>query len=82
MRSLSPIGEVLAYHKDCGKQHQQWVGWGPGAYRVTTAASNGVALPDSIIFMHEVNKGPGCALRCTGADVGSRRGRAYAGTHR
>jgi Tol biopolymer transport system component len=56
--SLSPIGEVLAYHKDCAKQHQQWVGWGLGAYRVTTAASNGVALPDSIIFMHEVNKGP------------------------
>jgi Tol biopolymer transport system component len=55
--SISPIGEVLAYHKDCGKNHEQWVGWGPGAYRVTTAATNGVAMPDSIFFMHEINKG-------------------------
>jgi len=55
--TLSPIENVLAYHRDCGKNHEQWVGWGPGAYRVTTAASNGVALPDSIIFMHEISKG-------------------------
>jgi len=55
--SLSPIGNVLAYHRDCGRNHEQWVGWGPGAYRVNTAASNGVALPDSIVFMHEIGKG-------------------------
>jgi Tol biopolymer transport system component len=57
--TLSPIENVLAYHRDCGKNHEQWVGWGPGAYRVTTAASNGLALPDSIIFMHEISKGGG-----------------------
>ncbi|MCC6368924.1 MAG: PD40 domain-containing protein [Bryobacterales bacterium] len=55
--SLSPIADVLAYHKDCGKKHEEWVGWGAGAYRVTTAASNGVAVPDGIFFMHEINKG-------------------------
>jgi Tol biopolymer transport system component len=55
--TLSPIENVLAYHRDCGKNHEQWVNWGPGAYRVTTAASNGLALPDSIIFMHEISKG-------------------------
>ena len=57
--SLSPLENVLAYHRDCGKNHEEWVGWGAGAYRVNTAASNGVALPDSIIFMHEINKGGG-----------------------
>lgn len=55
--SLSPIGNVLAYHRDCGKNHEEWVGWGPGAYRVNTAASNGVGLPDGIVFMHEIGKG-------------------------
>src|SRR5215471_21679597 len=44
--SIGPIGEVIAYHKDCGKDHQQWVGVGKDAYRVTTAASNGVGVPE------------------------------------
>jgi Tol biopolymer transport system component len=74
--SLSPVGNVLAYHRDCGKDHEQWVGWGPGAYRVTTAASNGVALPDSIIFMHEINKGAGnrfvSLARMWGHDAGAK----------
>jgi dienelactone hydrolase len=60
--SIGPIGEVISYHKDCGKNHQQWVGVGKDAYRVTTAASNGVAVPGAIIFMHEINKGPGSRL--------------------
>jgi Tol biopolymer transport system component len=74
--SLSPIGDRLAYHRDCGQQHAQWVDWGEGAYRVTTAASNGVALPDSIIFMHEVNRGASARLvslaRMWGHDAGAR----------
>jgi Tol biopolymer transport system component len=56
--SLSPYGgDLPAYHRDCGKRHSEWVGFGPNAHRVTTAASNGVALPDSIVFMHEINRG-------------------------
>ena len=51
--SLSPIRDLLVYHRDCGKRWAQWVGWGPGAYEVSTVASNGVAMPDGIIFMHE-----------------------------
>lgn len=74
--SIGPIGEVLAYHKDCGKKHEQWVGWGPGAYRVTTAATNGVALPDSIFVMHEINKGAAARfvslLRVWGHGVGAK----------
>jgi Tol biopolymer transport system component len=59
--SLSPIGDLLAYHRDCGKRQSEWVGWGPGAYEVNTMASNGVALPDGIIFMNEKNRGEGGA---------------------
>ena len=59
--SLSPIGDLLAYHRDCGARFAQWVGWGPDAYEVNTLASNGVALPDGIIFMNEKNRGEGGA---------------------
>jgi Tol biopolymer transport system component len=55
--SLSPIRDLLVYHRDCGKRWAQWVGLGPGAYEVSTVASNGVALPDGIIFMHEPFRG-------------------------
>lgn len=55
--SLSPFRDLLAYHRDCGKKLSQWVGWGPGAYEVSTVATNGVAVPDGIIFMHEKNRG-------------------------
>lgn len=55
--SLSPIGDRLAYHRECGKYLSEWVGWGPGSYEVNTIATNGVALPDGIIFMHEKNRG-------------------------
>ncbi len=59
--SLSPLGDLLAYHRDCGARRSEWVGWGPGAYEVNTMASNGVALPDGIIFMNEKNRGEGAA---------------------
>jgi Tol biopolymer transport system component len=55
--ALSPINDLLAYHRDCGKHWTEWVGWGPGSYEVNTIASNGVALPDGIIFMHERFRG-------------------------
>jgi Tol biopolymer transport system component len=55
--SLSPLNDLLAYHRDCGDRFTEWVGWGPGAYEVNTVASNGVALPDGIIFMHERFRG-------------------------
>jgi len=57
--SLSPFRDLLAYHRDCGKRLSQWVGWGPGSYEVNTVATNGVAMPDGIIFMHEKNRGMG-----------------------
>jgi Tol biopolymer transport system component len=55
--SLSPFGDLLAYHRDCGQRWSEWVGWGPSAYEVHTVATNGVALPDGIIFMHEYRRG-------------------------
>jgi Tol biopolymer transport system component len=55
--SLSPFNDLLAYHRDCGERWTEWVGWGPGAYEVNTVASNGVAMPDGIIFMHERFRG-------------------------
>jgi Tol biopolymer transport system component len=74
--SLSPIQDLLAYHHDCGKRLSQWVGWEPG-YEVNTVASNGVALPDGIIFMHEKNRGmPGARgvsiARMVGRGVGAK----------
>ena len=55
--SLSPFNDLLAYHRDCGRRWAEWVGWGPGSYEVNTVASNGVAMPDGIIFMHERFRG-------------------------
>jgi hypothetical protein len=55
--SLSPFQDLLAYHRDCGRRFTEWVGWGPGSYEVNTVASNGVAMPDGIIFMHERFRG-------------------------
>ncbi len=56
--SLSPMADRPAYHRECGKHRSQWVGLpGAGGYEVSMEATNGVALPDSIIFMHEKNRG-------------------------
>ena len=57
--SVSPIDERLAYHRQCGTHRSQWVGLPGEGYEVTMEATNGVALPDSIIFMHEKNRGHG-----------------------
>ena len=55
--TLSPIDDLLAYHRDCGNHRAMWVGTPEDGYEVTMQATNGVALPDSIIFMHEKNRG-------------------------
>ena len=54
--SLSPIGDTLVYHRDCGKRLSLWVGWGPESYEINTVATNGVGLPDGAIFMQEKNR--------------------------
>ena len=55
--TISPIDDLLAYHRDCGNRRAMWVGTPEDGYEVTMQATNGVALPDSIIFMHEKNRG-------------------------
>ena len=53
--TLSPIDDLLAYHRDCGQRRSQWVGLGPDAYEVTLRATNGVRTRDGIVAMHEKN---------------------------
>lgn len=55
--SISPLGDLIAYHHDCGKRQAEWVGLGSNAWEVNTVATNGVAVPDGIIFMSEKNRG-------------------------
>lgn len=55
--ALSPKDDRPAFHRDCGKRRSQWVGWLDDGYEVTMEATNGVAWDDSIIFMHEKNRG-------------------------
>ena len=55
--TLSPIDDLLAYHRDCGERHAQWLDWGPDAVEVPLLASNGVRTTDGIIVMHEKNQG-------------------------
>ncbi|MFN3326136.1 MAG: hypothetical protein ACK5AZ_21770 [Bryobacteraceae bacterium] len=54
--SLSPMNDRLVYHRDCGERLSQRVGVGPESQEVTMLAINAVALPDSLIFMHEKNR--------------------------
>lgn len=53
--TLSPIDDLLAYHRDCGERRSQWVGWGSDAHEVPLRATNGVRTRDGIIVMHEKN---------------------------
>ena len=55
--TLSPIDDLLAYHRDCGGRHSQWAGFGEGAYEVPLLASNGLRTPTGLIAMHEKNVG-------------------------
>jgi Tol biopolymer transport system component len=55
--SVSPAGDILVYHRQCGKRLALWAGLPESGYEVTMAATNGVAMPDGVIFMHEKNRG-------------------------
>ena len=55
--TLSPIDDLLAYHRDCGERRSQWVGLGHGAYEVSLLATNGVRTRTGIIAVHEKNQG-------------------------
>lgn len=55
--TVSPIGDLIAFHRDCGKRVTQRVGLGPESYEVTMRATNGVRTRDGIIAMHEKNLG-------------------------
>ena len=55
--TLSPIDDLLAYHRDCGDRRSQWMGLGEGAHEVSLLATNGVRTRRGIIAMHEKNAG-------------------------
>lgn len=57
--SLSPLGdELLIYHKDTSERRSEWFLLPPNTYEINALASNGVAASaDSVIFMHEKNRG-------------------------
>lgn len=54
---LSPVDDLLAYHRDCqgGKRVSQWIGLGDEAREIPFRATNGVRTRDGIIAMHEKN---------------------------
>jgi len=53
--TVSPIDDLLAYHRDCGERVSQWVNLGPDAREIPFRATNGVRTQDGIIAMHEKN---------------------------
>lgn len=57
--TVSPLSDdLIVYHQDCGTRYSLRLNWGPGEFELNTIAANGVAVgPDSVIFMHEKNRG-------------------------
>ena len=55
--TLSAADDRLVYHHDCGDRRSQRVGWGPGSYEIPLRSANGVASGESVVFMHEKNRG-------------------------
>jgi len=57
--TISPISDdLIVYHRDCGSRLSQWHGLGGESYELNTVAINGVAVAkESVIFMHEKNRG-------------------------
>ena len=53
--TLSPVDDLIAYHRDCGERVSQWIGLGDEAREIPFRATNGIRTPDSIIAMHEKN---------------------------
>ena len=74
--SLSPVGDTPAYHRNCGPHRSQRIGFGDEMYEVLFEGTNGVVLGDSIIVMHEKNRGLASRqvslLRIWGAGTASR----------
>lgn len=58
--TVSPVDDLIAYHRDCGERVSQWIGLGDEAREIPFRATNGVRTPDAIIAMHEKNliRGP------------------------
>lgn len=57
--TVSPLSDdLIVYHQDCGNRYSLRLNWGPGGFELNTIAANGVAVGrDSVIFMHEKNRG-------------------------
>ena len=55
--SLSPVGDRIAYHYNCGERFRQALGLDEDRWETQTQATNGVRTSDGIIAMHEPNPG-------------------------
>lgn len=55
--TVSPIDDLVAYHRDCGERVSQWVDFGAEAREIPFRATNGVRTKDGVIAMHEKNLG-------------------------
>ena len=53
--SLSPVDDLIAYHRDCGNRQAQWQNLGADAFELPMRATNGVRTSTGIIAMHEKN---------------------------
>ncbi len=53
--SLSPIDDLIAYHRDCGNRQAQWQNLAGDAFELPMRATNGVRTSMGIIAMHEKN---------------------------
>ncbi|MBI1357364.1 MAG: hypothetical protein GC160_23735 [Acidobacteria bacterium] len=57
--SVSPIGDKIAYHYNCGKRFAQAMDLGKDRFETLFQATNGVRTSDGIIAMHEKKSAPG-----------------------
>ncbi len=55
--TISPIDDILMYHRNVGSHVYQRVEKGSETYELPMRAINGIALKDSVIVMHEKNLG-------------------------
>ncbi|MCZ6635497.1 MAG: hypothetical protein O7G87_19015 [bacterium] len=55
--TISPIDDILMYQRNVGKHVYQRVEQNGEIYELPMRAINGIALKDSVIFMHEKNMG-------------------------
>ena len=55
--TLSPRDDQLVYHHDRGQRKSQRVGWGAASHEISMRSANGIAVGESVVFMHEKNSG-------------------------